>query len=427
MTVSGKRRKVLMLTLFPTSGNGSSTVVFDLATALSRDLEVHVFYIDLEETEIAGYHSHFYVTDDFPVLRTHPKSKAGRRFIDLSIDEVDDYLARITAAVKGIVAEVEPDFIHVHHGWLGATVANRLQDDFPIPYAVQFHGTEIEIRSDYREENAEVFEHLDRLVTEGLRGATSLVTISPTEEEKTRAFLETAAVDVPVTMIPNGYDEDIFTPAAADFEALNQKFADRLGGKRLDPERPIVLFVGRFASFKGIQHLVRAAPDYASTGAQTILCGDGELREEMESLSSELGLADCHFFGHVDHFDDLPDLYRAADVLVVPSEGEPFGLVAIEALGCGTPVIGSDSGALPYILSATGERKNHGDFDLTGWGMLVPFGNPAAIAEAVRFATASELKAKSGARIAGEVKDMFSLSRQVSRFRQLFDRIAQAS
>jgi glycosyltransferase involved in cell wall biosynthesis len=62
----------------------------------------------------------------------------------------------------------------------------------------------------------------------------------------------------------------------------------------------------------------------------------------MVALSRELGQKEVRFLGHVDHFDDLPELYNAADVLVVPSKGEPFGLVAIEALAYQGPFQGRE-------------------------------------------------------------------------------------
>ncbi len=420
-------KKVLMLTLFPSEGNGSATVVRDLSAALSAETEVMVFYIDVEQVEIAGLRSHTMVVDDFPVLRTHPKSPTQRPFIQLSTDEIDAYLDRTTEACLSVVRSFEPDLIHVHHGWLGAEVARRVKKETGTPYVVQFHGTELEVRADYEAQNPETFAYLHRIVRAGLKKASTFSTISPTEEANTKAFAEAAGLTVPVCMIPNGYDENIFEPRPGDVEAINAKHAAKLAGRKLDPTRPIVLYVGRFAGFKGIEHLVRAAPLYAATGAQTVLCGDGDLRDGMIALSKELGSTDTHFFGHVDHFDDLPALYCAADVLIVPSRGEPFGLVAIEAMGCGTPVIGSRSGALPYVLSSSPDDEEHGRFALTPTGILVPFGEPQAIADAVVYAIESGFKAKMAERISEQVLRDFSVTAQTARIRTLYDSVLEAS
>ncbi len=413
----------MMLTLFPHEGNGSATVVRDLATVIAPGVDVSVFYVDVETVHMEHYATHTKVVEDFPVLRTHPKSKKRQRFIAMTRSEIDAYIDGLYQSCLAAVHEHRPDVLHVHHGWLGACVAKRLKDELSISFIVQFHGTELEVREDYQAENPETFAYLDELVRDGLSAASRFAVISPTEQELTERYARDAGLPQPVVMIPNGYDESIFFPQTSDIAVINDKFADRLGGP-LDPDRPIVMFVGRFAGFKGIEHLVRAVPHYAATEAQTLLCGDGELRTAMIALSEELGLSDVHFLGLVDHFDDLPGLYNAADVLVVPSEGEPFGLVAIEAMGCGVPVIGSDSGALPYVLGSSSEDRTIGGIVQTTLGLLVPFGDSPAIAEAIRWSLDNQLKTQSGERICAEVNREFSVSKQAERFGDLYRDVA---
>jgi glycosyltransferase involved in cell wall biosynthesis len=416
--------RVFMLTLFPHAGNGSATVVRDLATVLSPEVEVLVFYVDIEEPELNEYRAHFMVVDDFPVLRTHPKSKARRRFIAMTPEEIDAYIDRLYQASLPVVQRFQPDTIHVHHGWIGACVAKRLHEATSIPYLVQFHGTELEVRADYAAQDPAVFAYLDRIVRDGLSGAGAFSVISPSEEALTSSYAESAALTQPIEMIPNGYDEAIFFPADRNLRWVNDRFADRLGAA-LDPARPIVMFVGRFAGFKGIEHLLRAIPGYAATGAQTILCGDGELREAMVALVKNLELKDVHFLGQVDHFKELPTLYNAADLLVIPSKGEPFGLVAIEAMGCGTPFIGADSGALPYILSSSPADKAIGSLKRTPLGLLVPFGDPTAIGQAVNYALHNDLKGELGPKICAQVQHKFSVQVQARRYRDLYRQISK--
>ncbi|MCP4143887.1 MAG: glycosyltransferase family 4 protein [bacterium] len=414
--------KVFMLTLFPREGNGSSTVVRDLANVISSEVEVMVFYVDTEKASFETYRTHWHIVDDFPVLRTHPKSKKRQQFISMTAEQIDQYIDQIYQAALPAVKEFQPDVIHVHHGWLGAQVAKRLSEETSIEYLVQFHGTELEVRSDYASQDTQAFTNLDNIVRDGLAGASIFSVISPTEEDLTTKYAKDAGLSQTIRMIPNGYDDSIFSPAAKDIDWINKRFADHLDGG-LDPDRPIVMFVGRFAGFKGIEHLVRAVPHYAASGAQTILCGGGELHAPMIELAKTLDLKDVFFLGHVDHFDDLPKLYNAADVLVIPSHGEPFGLVAIEAMGCGTPFIGADSGALPYILGSTDNDEKSGNLKLTPLGVLVPFGDAEATAEAINFALSTNLKQRIGAKVRAAVQEEFTVQTQARRYRDLYQEV----
>jgi glycosyltransferase involved in cell wall biosynthesis len=97
----------------------------------------------------------------------------------------------------------------------------------------------------------------------------------------------------------------------------------------------------------GIDLLIRAAAEVP--GLQVVIGGDGPLRGELEALAKSLNVP-ARFLGYVKD-EDLPALYRAADLFVLPTRAlEGFGLVAIEAMACGTPAMGTPVGAIPEVL-----------------------------------------------------------------------------
>ena len=101
----------------------------------------------------------------------------------------------------------------------------------------------------------------------------------------------------------------------------------------------------------------------------TLLAGDGQLFDEMHALRDELGLTGIHFLGHQTQ-DKVARIHNASGLAVVPSRFEAFGLVAVEALACGVPVVASAVGGLP-------------DFINDEVGALVPAEDPEALAAAI--------------------------------------------
>lgn len=145
-------------------------------------------------------------------------------------------------------------------------------------------------------------------------------------------------------LVRNGYDPTVFYPDESSVAEVLTRFD--IDGDYDD----IVSFAGKFAHFKGIDILLNAAALYERDGVATIIAGDGELFGEMTALAKELGLRHVHFVHNQPH-DVLRHLYSCATVSLLTSRNEPFGLVAIEALACGAPVIASDEGGPLDIIT----------------------------------------------------------------------------
>jgi glycosyltransferase involved in cell wall biosynthesis len=228
-----------------------------------------------------------------------------------------------------------------------------------------------------------------------LRTAERIVATSPQEQEHMRSLMSSQGQ---IDIIPCGTNIGHFgsvSPAAA---------RTNLG---IAPDEKVVLYVGRFDPRKGIETLVRALgrSHWCRSGKLRVIIGggsrpgqsDGFERERIEQIVAELGLtAITQFPGRLSP-DVLPNYYAAADVCVVPSHYEPFGLVAIEAMACGTPVIASDVGGLQFTVLP--EKT----------GLLVPPKDDAAFAKAIeRLLDNSEWSQQLGRAGRVRVETMFS-------------------
>ena len=181
-----------------------------------------------------------------------------------------------------------------------------------------------------------------------LETAERVVATSPQEMEHMRSLVSTKGN---IDIIPCGTD-------IHRFGSLSKEAARAALGIELDAK--MVFYVGRFDERKGIETLVRAVGQSQLRGHEKIKLvigggsrpgqSDGIERERIEKIVAELGMSDLTLFPGRIGDDILPAYYTAADVCVVPSHYEPFGLVAIEAMACGTPVVASDVGGLQFTV-----------------------------------------------------------------------------
>lgn len=139
---------------------------------------------------------------------------------------------------------------------------------------------------------------------------------------------------------------------------LREKGRAALG---LGDDALLVGYAGKLVEEKGLRTLLGAFADVAGKhpDAHLVLAGGGPLRDELDATARSLGVAEKVHMPGVIHNSDLPQFMNALDIFVLPSETrsnwrEQFGRVAVEAMSCGTPVIGSDSGEIPNVLGDAG-------------------------------------------------------------------------
>ena len=253
------------------------------------------------------------------------------------------------------------DLVHSHY-WLSGLVGGRLKALWGVPHVVMFHTLgEIKNRASYGEHESELRIGAEAQV---LRNADRV--ICATEQERASLRQLYGARDDKVTVIPLGVDLDRFRPSA------KQEARASLG---LRDER-IILFVGRIEPLKGLDILINAAAMLESDVDCAVLVVGGDETslpqvKELRDLARERGIEHrVAFVGAVDHAD-LPAYYNAADVCVVPSHYESFGLVAVEAMASGVPVVASRVGGLAGTVK-DGET-----------GYLIPWLCPEPFAERI--------------------------------------------
>ena len=246
-----------------------------------------------------------------------------------------------------------PDILHAHD-WLVGYASAALKDLHALPLVATVHATEYGRHQGHLPGPMQVLIHQVEwwLTFEAGR----VITCSQyMREEVTRIF------ELPpdkVEVIPNGVDLERFAPSP---EAASAR-------AELSPDgRPLIVFAGRLEYEKGVQTVLEALPriETGAPGTRFVVAGAGTHREELERRAADLGVADrVRFEGFCDEAR-LRALYGAADLVIVPSLYEPFGLVALETMACGSPVIAADTGGLREIVDhdITGLRFTPGDAD----------------------------------------------------------------
>lgn len=250
-------------------------------------------------------------------------------------------------------------FINSHY-WDGGVAGQRLADTLGIPHLHTPHSLGIwkkrQMETDYPD-RADTFEREFNFTTR-IHEETRLYRACDLVVATTPPQLDMLGADYGVTaarchMIPPGYDDNRFYPVG---DASRQLIRRRLGFKQ-----PTVLALGRLATNKGYDLLIKAFAVLAKRSPETMLhlavggakldTGEKKLLGELKALAERLGLEKrVRFAGYVAD-EDLADYYRAADLFVLCSRYEPFGMTAIEAMACGTPTVVTIHGGLYRAVS----------------------------------------------------------------------------
>lgn len=293
--------------------------------------------------------------------------------------------------------QINYDLIHSHY-WLSGLAGEILKQHWEVPMLQMFHTlgkikqqigrTEEEREGDYRiKGEMRVLESAD-------------LTIAATDAEHSQLVDLYNVPSDKINVIPPGVDTHHFYPIPSD------EAKEAIG---ISPNEKMALFVGRIEPLKGVDTLLRAmavlkkncrsfvCPDYLIVIGGDPGGDEEKLSDEMarlQGLSCNLELGDMVIFLGKRGQDTLPYYYSAAEVVVMPSHYESFGMVALEAMACGTPVIASRVGGLAHLVR-DGET-----------GFNVPAQDPEALAEKLRSLFINhDMRAAFGARAAAYAKE----------------------
>jgi D-inositol-3-phosphate glycosyltransferase len=236
--------------------------------------------------------------------------------------------------------DLEYDIVFSHY-WLSAWIGEYLQQWWGVPHVTMFHTLGVVKNSiGIGKTEPEL-----RIATEGELARSVHHIIAPTEREKEELVNQYGVLPDRIGVVPCGVNPELFKPVDRN-EASIETGLDN--GK-------IILYVGRIDPLKGIANLIKAFSYLEDNqNIKLAVIGGGESsREEtahLKELAQELGVEDRILFTGTVKQDIMPFYYSAADVCVIPSFYESFGLVALESLSCGTPIVASNVGDLRNIV-----------------------------------------------------------------------------
>jgi glycosyltransferase involved in cell wall biosynthesis/phosphoheptose isomerase len=320
------------------------------------------------------------------------------------------HMPAFAAYVIGRLRETPVDLVHANF-FLSGLVGCEIREALGIPFVVTFHALG-RVRRQFQGTADgfpdERFAIEDRIVAE----ADAIVAECPQDEEDLIRLYD--ADPLRISIVPCGFDPGELAPASRPLARLD------LG---LDPSERILLQLGRMVPRKGIDTVIRATGILRRDGtpARLLLVGGPERDldavrlpelQRLRDIAREEGVEDrVMFVGRRDR-DEIAAYYNAADVFVSTPWYEPFGITPLEAMACGTPVIGANVGGIKFTVR-DGET-----------GYLVPPNDPAAVAErAAHLFRHPKLMAVLGRQAIHRVNDLFTWERVAASMSAVYEEV----
>lgn len=368
----------IAITCYPTYG-GSGIVATELAMALAgRGDEVHVISYALpSRLSLASPRVFFHEVHvpHYPLFEYPPYS-----------------LALATKTVE-VARHQQLDLVHVHYAVpnaVSAVLARQILAPQPLPVVTTLHGTDITLVG-----NDPNYLETTRF---GITESDAVTAVSAALVEQTR---EQLGITMPIDVVPNFIDPARYGAASGGPGARRWAVGD---------ER-VVVHISNFRPVKRVADVVEVFRRVvARVPARLLLVGDGPDRGRVEQMCREHGI--CEAITFLGSLPLIEEVLVGADLFLLPSEHESFGLSALEAMACHVPVIATAVGGLPEVV-AEGET-----------GYLLPVGDVEGMAEAaVRVLTDPALKQRLGRAGRRRAVERFDQDKIVGRYREIYERV----
>ena len=364
------------ITCYPTVG-GSGTVAVELGKQLAR----------------RGHEIHF-VSYRLPFRLGDFQQNVCFHEVDISSYPLFEYPPHdLALAVKMAEAAREHrlELFHVHyaipHAVAGVLAQEMLGEGAP-RLITTLHGTDITIVGQDRS-----FFEITRFGIERSQGVTAV------SEFLKRMTLEEFQVSRPIEYIPNFVDVSLYSAERRDRSAFAA------------PGQKVLLHISNFRPVKRVLDVVRIFERVArEVDAVLLMVGEGPERSSAQALARRLGVQDrLRFLGTQETIEEIAGM---ADVFLLPSELESFGLSALEAMACAVPVVGSDAGGLPEVVKHTES------------GYLLPVGDVEGMAaRTLEILKDDERRREMGQAGRRRAESLFSAERVVSRYERFYERV----
>lgn len=364
------------ITCYPSLG-GSGVIATELGKLLAeRGHQVH-FITHSMPFRLTGFHKNIYYHEvevpDYHVFKYPP--------YDLAL-----------AAKMAQVANLQKlDVLHTHYAIPHAICAYLAKDMVkqPLKVVTTLHGTDITILSD---------ESMADLVRLGINGSDAVTAVSNDLIEETRMRL---GITREIDLTYNFVDKRVY------YRRANSGFRSHFA----PPEEKILMHISNFRPVKRIQDVVDIFVRVnEQVPSRLVFIGEGPELSKTVSQVKKLGIEDRVVF--LGKQDEVAELLSVADIMLLPSEKESFGLVALEAMACGVPTVGSQAGGIPEVVA-------HGE---TGW--LSGVGDTASMAEqCIRLLTDQAMYAAFSENCTRRSKTVFCNDRILNIYEDIYYRV----